>query len=146
MVMDAPTLVDVYSTTNPYDLLLDIRQERPANANMTNAETQMPPYGEHVSFVNSRPYRGWYFVTDGDVVGMVYLTKDNDIGISIRAVHRGRGYGSWAIQALMAMFPGEDFTATIAPTNPHSIRTFEKLGFQWISDNTWQYFCSRDQE
>ncbi len=43
-----------------------------------------PKYYDHINFVRSHPYRKWYLIEHlSNVVGSVYLTNDNVIGINL---------------------------------------------------------------
>ena len=45
---------------------------------------KMPSYDEHVEFVMSKPYTNWYIIEcDKKNVGTIYLSKQDEIGISI---------------------------------------------------------------
>ena len=44
----------------------------------------MPNYEEHSQFVINNPYRYWYFIVSNNaIVGTVYVTYENNIGINI---------------------------------------------------------------
>jgi RimJ/RimL family protein N-acetyltransferase len=91
----------------------------------------LPSMEEHLAFVQSMPYRGWYVARIEDVeVGAVYLTKNREIGVGILKEHRRRGYGSEAVQLLMNWYAGgEPYFANVNPNNKKSMRLFESLGF-----------------
>jgi RimJ/RimL family protein N-acetyltransferase len=131
--MKAIKLVDInggnalWSATFLYDLLF----ERDPIANISHRE--MPTFEQHRDFVESRPYEAWYIVhADDDPIGAIYLTKKDEIGISILKAYQGNGYGKQAIYLLMRMHPVKRFLANIAPGNTRSITMFEKLGFELI--------------
>lgn len=110
------------------EFLYDLLAQRDPVANISHRE--MPSYEAHRRFVESRPYKCWYIVhADDDPVGAVYLTHQNEIGISILKDHQGHGYGKKAIRILIQAHPAEKFLANIAPSNARSIAMFEKLGF-----------------
>lgn len=97
----------------------------------------MPTFNQHVDFIQRRPYKFWGFVVqgEGNVVGSVYLTFSNEIGIAIFNRYRRLGYGRAAIRKLIAMHPNESyFLANINPTNAKSILLFKDLGFGIIQE------------
>lgn len=101
---------------------------------------KIPDYNAHLDFIFSEPYYAWYLLytydaltVKGDkvltgVVGTVYLTKQREIGISILNEHKGKGYGTEAVELLMKKHPGK-FLANINEKNTASIKFFKKLGF-----------------
>ena len=67
---------DERQITHLYQLLSD----RPHQI----SHRQMPTFEEHATFVQNNPYRVWYIVhEDEHMVGSVYLTDQNTIGINI---------------------------------------------------------------
>ena len=94
---------------------------------------QMPTYEAHKHFVRSRPYTCWFFIKQSeiqDVLGSVYLTHENEIGIFIFEDCTHKGYGKKAIDMLMMSCSRDKlFYANIAPTNSASIAFFVNLGF-----------------
>lgn len=90
----------------------------------------MPSFKEHLRFVSSRPYKAWYFIEhDNTVVGSIYLTNANEIGIFIFQEFHGNSYAPMAIMNLTDMYPGP-FYANVNPANVASINLFAKLGFK----------------
>lgn len=131
------SLSSVYELPRRHKLLYSLLLERDATANISHKVK--PNWDDHVSFVESAPYRCWHFiVADGRPVGAVYLTKRNEIGIAVFKHHQGRGYGTAAVKKLLAAYeplpaiPAERtgyFLANIAPGNSRSIAFFRNLGF-----------------
>lgn len=116
-------------------------QERPAEANISHDGKTTP--GEHNWFVAHHPYRIWYAMinSEGELVGTVLLTKQNEVGVAILAEHRRKGYAREAIQWLIeshAPIPAAPskrsahFLANIAPNNTASIALFKGLGFNLV--------------
>lgn len=98
----------------------------------------MPTWDDHVEFVESHPYQFWALIeNDIEVVGACYLSKQNEIGISIYAEHRGNGYGPRAVKALMQMMGPRDYLANVNPENDASARMFEDMGFS-ICQHTYR--------
>ena len=68
------------------------------------------------------------------VVGAIYLTMNNEIGIGIFSWAQGQGYGPAAIMLLMTEYGPRRFLANVAPGNEVSRAMFEKLGFKHVQD------------
>jgi RimJ/RimL family protein N-acetyltransferase len=122
-------LVDAYTEHGAMPLLYDLLAERPAEANISHRK--MPALVEHARFFASRPYTEWYLIeVDGEYVGAIYLTVDDEIGVSIFKSYWGRGYAPAAISLLMKAHPRERYLANVAPGNARSARMFQCLGFK----------------
>ena len=130
-------LIDVYEVPPSIDALYQLLKERPPVANISHRE--MPTWEEHKRFVGSHPYEAWYLIADrDDVVGTVYLTRADEIGISIFEKYQGRGHARLAITALIKAHPRERYLANISPRNDSSLSLFKRLGFTHISE-TYEY-------
>lgn len=130
------TLVDVHAEPRTLVALHLLLAEREPHQSISHR--RMPTWGEHVAFVESRPYTAWYVAeVDGAPVGAVYLTRNDEIGVSIFAEHRGRGLGRQAVEALRARHPRPRYLANINPANHQSIAFFERMGFRHIQ-NTYE--------
>lgn len=94
---------------------------------------EMPTYEGHVHFIKSRPYKQWYVcVVKNNLVGSIYLTKLDEIGIFLDENWIGMGYGSNILLMLYAMNPSiQVFKANISPLNSHSIAFFANKGFKY---------------
>jgi L-amino acid N-acyltransferase YncA len=57
------------------------------------------------------------------------LTRDSEIGITIKEEHQGKGYGRQGILCLMYSFPINFWLANINPKNTRSVELFKSLGF-----------------
>lgn len=125
-------------------LLYDLLAERPPEANISHRA--MPLLTEHAAFVLSKPYHAWYILeTGGVMVGSIYLTDRNEIGVAILQAHQRHGLARQAILMLVTIGPLPPissvrhgaFLANINPANARSIKLFEGLGFQHIQ-NTYR--------
>ena len=128
-------LRDVYEAprTASVDILYQLLKERPPAANISHRA--MPTWDEHKRFVASRPYDAWYLIAYPDeVVGAVYLTPADEIGVFVFKKFQGRGHARQAIEALMKAHPRERYLANIAPGNDPSLNLFKKLGFIHIQE------------
>lgn len=131
-------LISVY-TDDPnmkvyyYTFLYALLSQREAYQNISHKT--LPKWEDHVSFVNSKPYKDWFIIYDTqtkDRVGSIYLSKQNEIGIFLSKGHRKKGYGRRALQALMEYYTDtKELKANIAPMNSASICFFVNLGFKW---------------
>lgn len=136
-------LVPVVKAYCYVELLYEILQERTGDPSINISHTEIPCFAEHKRYVMSEPYRYWYFgmLPDKTIVGIIYLTPDNDVGIQVRKEHQGRGYGKEILGRFLAehqpapAIPGSrpgKFVANINPNNEVSIKLFTGLGFRLI--------------
>jgi RimJ/RimL family protein N-acetyltransferase len=110
--------------------LYSLLQERKVEINISHKK--MPTYEEHVEFVKSDPYKAWYICTMADeVVGSVYLTHQNEIGIFVFNRYQGIGYGRLMIEQLRQLHDGP-FYANVSPKNAASQGFFTHLGAKQI--------------
>ncbi len=114
-------------------VLYDLLEERDSTINISHGA--MPTWERHVQFVNSKPYQFWYFIVKSDekgqILGAIYLTKSDEIGIFIFKKWQGNGYGPKAIKLLMEQCGPRRYIAHINPENSRSTMVFHKLGFKW---------------
>lgn len=126
-------LVDVDSHGDRYSLLWELLEEREPTANISHKK--MPTMRQHKKFVDSNPYRAWYFI-EGEryrcIVGACYLTKQNEIGIQLFKEYQGQGHGRQAVRVLMEMHGPRRYLANVNPLNERSGLMFRKLGFNVI--------------
>ncbi len=79
---------DVYSCQNYSEILY----KRLANREHNISHKEMPSFSDHVDFVESRPYREWFFIKyNEDYVGTFYIQKNNSIGINLDEFHYKQG-------------------------------------------------------
>lgn len=132
------TLINVYYEENRHAILYNLLGERTPEQSISHKG--LPGYPEHVDFVESLPYKIWFFVhssDEDDYVGTVYLTRQNEIGIFIFNKYQCKGYGRQAVTAMMESNDGP-FLANINPLNTPSAKMFESLGFKHLQ-NTLRY-------
>jgi len=113
---------------NDYNFLYKLLKARPEYCNISHVE--MPTIEEHVRFIESKPYKAWYVIVieSTRMIGAVYLTRANEIGIFLLEKYRNQGYGKQAITRLMVRHPEKEYYANIAPTNQPSLAMFSKIG------------------
>ena len=133
-------LVSIYEVQESPKVLYDLLSEREHNI----SHKRLPPWKDHIKFIDSKPYRKWFLVCVGEtVVGSCYLSKQNEVGIFIFKQYQGKGYGLETVNKLVTEFnplkeiPGirsGQFIANINPENESSARLFQKLGFSHIGN------------
>ncbi len=128
-------LVSVYDRSDRHDLLYKLLAERPETSSISHK--RLPDFGDHVAFVESKPYEAWYFVMeDHDVIGACYLFKDNFghhyVGTSIFKTWQGQGYGSASLQAIKDAHGERDYYCNLNPQNEASARMVRRVGFELV--------------
>ena len=121
-----------------YDLLCEREQHQ------SISHQQDPSFADHAAFVRKKPYREWLLIEGippRGLVGAVYLTHHNEIGVFITKSAQRQGYGWWAVRHLLDNYqplpaipsvrPGR-FVAHVAPGNEPSRKLFENLGGKLI--------------
>ena len=121
--------------------LFNLLAERDSRTNISHKK--MPTYNLHVQFIKSKPYKNWYiiyvrnyhdkgFTFDKEKVGSIYLSKNNEIGISILEKFQGKDIGSFALNQLIEKNPKKRLLANVNPKNKKSINFFKNNGFKLI--------------
>lgn len=114
-------------------VLYDLLAERQPHESISH--NGMPSFKEHFDFVRSEPYEAWYLAEVGaDLVGSVYLSKRDELGVSIFRKWQGRGYASEALCMLMCLHPRARFYANVNPANDKSIALFTALNFKHVQN------------
>lgn len=125
-------LVSVYEVEQAPTILWDLLVERPREANISHKS--LPSWQEHLEFVLSEPYTAWYIVLgDGPVepaLGAIYLTKQDEIGLSVFRLAQKGGVGQCAVALLKILHPRERYFANVAPANLASQQFWLKQGFK----------------
>ena len=126
--------LDVYHVRDSCRMLYDILAEREDYMNISHKE--MPTFEEHCIFVDSKPYKDWRLIEDGGVIrGSVYITHNREVGIHIRSMYKGMGYGREAIK-WMEKEHGLPIYANISVRNYKSMAFFDARGYRRIQE-TW---------
>jgi RimJ/RimL family protein N-acetyltransferase len=127
-----PTNIKLKNVTkNDYEFLFIMLKERDSKVNISHKK--IPTFQEHTKFVKSKPYSHWYvIIMDGLMVGSIYLSKQNEIGIFIKKDFQRYSIGKNALQILMKKHPRKRFLANTSPKNIKSIDFFKKNGFSLI--------------
>lgn len=137
-------LVSVYDIPGAVDVLYELLRERSAEDDpyVNISHRALPAMAEHKRFIESEPYRYWYLiVVDWHAVGYISATRKNEIGIVLFRAHRGKGYGSQALNIFIQLHeplpevPSERsgrWLANINPDNEPSVKLFTGAGFDLI--------------
>lgn len=122
------------------EILYRLLRERSAEGSVNISHRAMPSWEEHLAFIDSTPFRAWYLIeVEGQIVGYVSATFQNEIGIVLFQKYRSSGYGARAVKMLMekhAPLPAipskraAEWLANINPANERSVRMFCGLGFR----------------
>ena len=133
------TLVSVYrdqpTRDIAYGVLYALLAQRDASESISHRF--MPSMAQHVRYVDSEPYRAWYLVYVEHLpepVGCCYVSKMNEIGISIDQKHRRRGYGKAVLETIVRAYPGETLLANIRTENLKSVHLFKSVGFRPLQE------------
>ena len=114
-----------------YEFLFKLLQDRKPNVSISHKK--MSTYSQHVEFIESKPYEKWYIVLlDEKNIGSTYLSKNDEIGISLIEEMQGKGMGSRILELIIEKYPRNRYLANINPNNSRSVRFFEKNGFKLI--------------
>ena len=115
-------------TKSDYEFLYELLKMRDPLTNISH--TKLPTYDEHVRFVMKKPYKKWYIIkSDDQKVGSIYLSLQDEIGISIKKEFQRKGIGRKAVKLLMEKNPRTRYLANVAPNNIKHQEFFKKLGF-----------------
>ena len=115
-------------TKNDTLFLYDLLKNKDPNANISHKK--MPSYDEHVKFVMSKPYTNWYIIEyDKKNVGAIYLSKQDEIGISISNDYEYDQIVKPALKLLMKLNQRKRYLANTSPKNVRSQEFLLKNGF-----------------
>ena len=115
-------------TKNDALFLYELLKNKDPNANISHKK--MPSYDEHVKFVMSKPYTNWYIIEyDKKNVGSIYLSKQDEIGISINNDYEYDQIAKTALKSLMKLNPRKRYLANVGPKDVKSQEFLLKNGF-----------------
>jgi RimJ/RimL family protein N-acetyltransferase len=129
-------LVSVYQHPDADRILYALLEEREgADAVNISHNGKTPAWREHLKFFRSKPYRVWFLIHVEDlIVGSIYLSKQDEIGVFLFRAFQGHGYGPAAIKELMRRTPRRRYLANLNPANDRSKAMFERLGFRHVQE------------
>jgi RimJ/RimL family protein N-acetyltransferase len=111
--------------------LFNLLKERSTVENISHKK--MPTYNEHKKFVRSKPYSRWYIIIfSNKMVGSIYLTRNNEIGIFLKKEFRTQNIGKKALQMIIQKNPRKRYLANVNPKNKKSINFFKRNHFKLI--------------
>ena len=115
-------------TKNDTLFLYDLLKNKDPNANISHKK--MPSYDEHVKFVMSKPYTNWYIIEyDKKNVGTIYLSKQDEIGISVSNDYEYDQIVKPALKLLMKLNQRKRYLANTSPKDVRSQEFLLKNGF-----------------
>ena len=115
-------------TKNDTLFLYDLLKNKDPNANISHKK--MPSYDEHVEFVMSKPYTNWYIIEyDKKKVGTIYLSKQDEIGISVNSDYEYDQVVKPALKLLMKLNQRKRYLANTSPKDVRSQEFLLKNGF-----------------
>ena len=108
--------------------LYELLKNKDPNANISHKT--MPSYDKHVEFVISEPYTSWYIIkADKKNVGAIYLSKQDEIGISFVDDSFHDQFGKRVIKLLTKKNPRKRYLANVSPLNKKLQNFFVNNGF-----------------
>ena len=115
-------------TENDALFLYDLLKTRDSRANISHKK--VPSYDEHVHFILSNPYTIWYIIEyEGKKIGSVYLSKQDEIGISLVDDSLYDKIGKSVIKLLIKNNPRKRYLANVSPQNKKLQDFFVNSGF-----------------
>lgn len=118
-------------TESDCEFLYELLKNRDPQASISHKK--MPSYDEHLRFVLSKPYSIWYIIEfRNQKVGSVYLSKQDEVGISMIKEFQGIGIDEKAVRLLMKKNSRSRYLANVAPENYLLQEFFKKLGFKGL--------------
>ena len=135
-------LRDAYMEKYTVHILYDLLSERPSNSRISHQ--RMPNRAEHAAFFSSRPYRYWFLImVDGEAVGDLHVTPNNEIGLFVFKRYQHKGYATEALKLFMSQheplsaIPAVRVARWIAHVNPRNKRAigfFRSMGFKRVQE------------
>ena len=120
-------------TKNDMLFLYELIKNKNPNSNISHKK--MPSYDEHVEFVMSKPYTNWYIIEcDKKNVGSIYLSKQDEIGISINNDYEYDQIVKTALKLLMKLNPRKRYLAKVSPNDVRSQEFLLKNGFTGLEN------------
>ena len=118
-------------TENDAPFLYDLLKARDSLANISHKK--VPSYNEHVNFILSNPYTIWYIIEyEGKKIGSVYLSKQDEIGISLIDNSLYDKTGKSIIKSLIKNNPRKRYLAKTSPQNKKLQNFFVNNGFRGL--------------
>ena len=115
-------------TKNDMLFLYELLKNKNPNSNISHKK--MPSYDEHIKFVMSKPYTSWYIIKcDKKNVGSIYLSKRDEIGMSINNDFEYDEIAKTALKLFMKLNPRKRYLANVSPKDVRLQEFLLKNGF-----------------
>ena len=115
-------------TKNDILFLYKLLKNKDPSTNISHKK--MPSYDEHIEFVMSKPYTNWYIIEcDKKNVGSIYLSKQDEIGISIDNDYEYDKIVRPALKLLVKLNPRKRYLVNVSPDDIRSQEFLLKNGF-----------------
>ena len=129
-------------TENDALFLYDLLKTRDFRENISHKK--VPSYDEHVHFILSNPYTIWYIIEyEGKKIGSVYLSKQDEIGISLVDNLLYNKIGKSVIKLLIKNNPRKRYLANVSPQNKKLQDFFVNNGFTGL-EYTYEIIVEND--
>ena len=115
-------------TNADIEFLFDLLKKRDPISNISHKK--MPSYSQHIKFIKSKPYSKWYIILkENEKIGSIYLSKRDEIGISILDNFEFDDIARISFKLLMELNPRKRYLANVSPKNKISQKFLESNGF-----------------
>ena len=115
-------------TKNDTLFLYELLKNKDPSTNISHKK--MPSYDEHIEFVMLKPYTNWYIIEcDKKNVGSIYLSKQDEIGISIDNDYEYDKIVRPALKLLVKLNPRKRYLVNVSPDDIRSQEFLLKNGF-----------------
>jgi len=129
--MGAINIILKKANKSDYGAFYELLKERENNINISHKK--MPSREKSDKFNASKPYAYDFVVLiNNKRAGRVYITRANEIGISIKKEYQNKRYDRKIIALLFDRVRLKKYYANIAPLNIRSQKFFKRLGFRLI--------------
>ena len=129
-------------TENDALFLYELLKTRDSLANISHKK--VPSYDEHVNFILSNPYTAWYIIEyEEEKIGSAYLSKQDEIGISLVDDSLYDKIGKSVIKLLIKNNPRKRYLANVSPQNKKLQDFFVNSGFTGL-EYTYELIVEND--
>lgn len=124
-------------TLKDHSFLYELLEKRDKIVNISHKK--MPTFSQHQKFIESKPYQYWYIIyEERNKIGSIYLSKINEIGISILKEKQNQGFEENALELIMKKHKRKRFLANVSSKNKKLESFFKKQGFKKIQ-HTYEF-------
>ncbi len=123
--------------SSDFRFLYELLKQRDQEQNISHKK--MPKYTQHLKFVTSKPYSFWYIIIEnGEKIGSVYLTTQNEIGMSLIKEKKMKRLEKNILELIMKKNHQKRFFVNISPKNKKLELLVKKFGFK-IIQKTYEF-------